>query len=558
MTTTVPRSSTGTGRGILARMTYWDRTALAVAAFVVLPLVAIVGFAATAADGGLLAYPARQVLASSAGETLVLATGVLVLALVIGVCSGWLIATYRFPGRDILAWALILPFAIPTYIAAYAYVDMMDYFGPVQSAYRALMGYQMRREYTFPEMRSPGGAIVVTALVLYPYIYIASRAAFTLQGANLMDAARNLGCSRMEALRRVVLPVVAPMLVAGATLVLLETLNDIGASQYLGVNTLTVAIYTTWLGKGNLAGAAQIALTVLAAVVGLLWLERSLRNNPRFTLGSRNYRPVTPPDLTGWRGMGALALVTLPVVLGFVMPVATLIRAGWRQFLIDGIEREMLQALGNTVMVASLATVAILMLATLLAFARRFTKLAQTRAAVRISGIGYAVPGTVLVIGLLPALGQFDRLLNDGMIAMGWTRIGLVLSGSIIAIVVAYTIRFLAIGLDQVDTGLSSLSRNTDFAAFTLGCPEHRLASHILAPALRPVLAGAAVLIFVDCLKELPATLLLRPLNFETLATQLYGHAARGGFEDGAMAALLIVAAGLLPLILMNRMMERR
>jgi iron(III) transport system permease protein len=217
----------------------------------------------------------------------------------------------------------------------------------------------------------------------------------------------------------------------------------------------------------------------------------------------------------------------------------------------------MLRALGNTMLVASLATVVILALAMLLAFAKRFSRLTQTRIAVRISGIGYAVPGTVLVIGLLPTLGLIDRLLNDGIIAAGGSRVGLVLSGSIIAIVLAYVIRFLAIGIEQAETGLSSLSRNTDFAAHTLGCPERRLAWRILTPALRPVLAGTAVLIFVDCLKELPATLLLRPLNFETLATHLYGHATRGSFEDGAMAALLIVAAGLIPLILMNRMMER-
>jgi iron(III) transport system permease protein len=218
----------------------------------------------------------------------------------------------------------------------------------------------------------------------------------------------------------------------------------------------------------------------------------------------------------------------------------------------------MLLALWNTVLVAALATALILVIAMLLAFARRFSRLAQTVAAVRLSGIGYALPGTVLVIGLLPALGLADRLINDAIIGLGGARVGLVLSGSIAAIVLAYAIRFLAIGIEQAESGLASLSRNTDFAAHTLGCAERRLAWSILAPSLKPVLAGAAVLIFVDCLKELPATLLLRPLNFETLATHLYGHAARGSFEDGAVAALLIVLAGLAPLILMNRMMGQR
>jgi iron(III) transport system permease protein len=557
MTIAIARSAAETRGGILTPRKHWDRTAIAVAVLVLLPLVAITGLALGGGEADTLAHLARHVLAPALWQTFVLATGVLALALVTGVTAGWLVATYRFPGRDILGWALILPFAVPTYISAYAYVEALDYFGPVQTAYRALLGVRLRSEYAFPEIRSMGGAIFVTSLVLYPYVYVAARAAFTMQGANLMDAARSLGCSRLEALRRVVLPVIAPMLAAAGTLVVLETLNDIGASQYLGVNTLTVAIYTTWLSKGNLAGAAQIALITLGAVIGVLWLERALRNNRRFTLTSRNYRPVTPPVLTGWRGVTAFAVTALPVVMGFALPVAVLIRGSWREFSLDGLQPEMLRALGNTVLVASLATIVILGLAMLLAFARRFSRLAQTGIAVRISGIGYAVPGTVLVIGLLPALGLIDRLINDMIIATGGSRVGLVLSGSIIAIVLAYTIRFLAIGIEQAETGLASLSRNTDFAAHTLGCPERRLAWRILAPALRPVLAGAAVLIFVDCLKELPATLLLRPLNFETLATHLYGHATRGSFEDGAIAALLIVAAGLIPLILMNRMMER-
>jgi iron(III) transport system permease protein len=558
MTAALPRGTILQRTGLAASLSGWDGTAIAVAVLVLTPLVAIVGLALGAGDGGALDHLARHVLGSALRETFVLAIGVLTLALIIGIGAGWLVATYRFPGRSILAWALILPFAVPTYISAYAYVELMDFFGPVQSAYRALFGLRLRSQYSFPEMRTPGGAIVVTALVLYPYIYIASRAAFTLQGASLLDAARSLGCSRTEAMRRVVLPAIAPLLAAGATLVLLETLNDIGASQYLGVNTLTVAIYTTWLGKGNLGGAAQIALVTLAAILGLLWLERSLRNNQRFALASRAYRPVTPPVLRGWRGMVALVLAALPVVLGFVLPVTILFKAGWRQFMLEGIQPEMLLALRNTVTVAALATTVILALALLLSFARRFTRHPLTPAAARISGFGYAVPGTVLVIGLLPVLGLFDRLINDALIASGGSRVGLVLSGSLVAIVLAYTVRFLAIGLDQTDSGLSALSRNTDFAAFTLGCPERRLAWRILAPALRPVMAGAAVLVFVDCLKELPATLLLRPLNFETLATHLYGHASRGSFEDGAIAALLIVAAGLAPLILMNRMMDHR
>ena len=529
--------------------------ALAVAAIVLLPLIAITFVAFNGL--GKTEFAALTLLIPALFDTIILTTGVLGLSMIVGLGTGWLVASYRFPGRDILSWALVLPFAIPTYIAAYAAVEAMDYFGPLQSLLREIFGWKSRNDYWFPDVRSYAGAISITALVLYPYVYVASRAAFTMQGASLMDAARSLGCSRREALLKVVLPVTWPMLVAGGTLVLLETLGDIGASQYLGLNTLTVAIFNTWLSKGNLPGAAQIALLATACVFGLLWLERGLRNNPHYVMASRQYRPVSPPRLTGWRAIGAMLLAAMPVCFGFILPVGVLLRTALRQITSEGLSTEMLAALGNTLTVATLATVIILVLALLLAFARRFTRHRSGHVLVRISAIGYALPGTVLVIGLLPVLGLLDRLVNDLVIGLGGQRIGLLLSGSLLAIVLAYVIRFLAVGLEQAETGLASLSRNVDFAAQTLGAGEKPLAWSILTPPLRPVLSGAGVMVFVECLKELPATLLLRPLNFETLATQLYGHAARGSFEDGALAAVLIVASGLLPLIVMNRLMEQ-
>jgi len=550
-------ASSAARAGPRKEFTPWDGAALAFAAVVLLPVAAIAGLAFSA-DGGALVHAGRYVLPGALTETALLVVGVLLIAAPIGVGAGWLIANFDFPGRAVLSWALVLPFAVPTYIAAYAYVEALDYFGPVQGLVRALIGQGARSSYWFPEIRSLPGAAFVSAMVLYPYIYVASRAAFAMQGASLQDAARSLGCGRFEALRRAVLPALAPMVAAGATLVVLETLNDIGASQYLGVNTLTAAIYSTWLNRGDLAGAAQIAVVALACVTGLLWLERAFRNDRRFAMGARGRRPMTPPRLVGWRGAAAAAAAAAPAALGFALPAAVLLRSGWRQLRVEGIPAELLAALGNSMKAAALATAAVIAISLLIAFARRFTRRSATGAAVRVAGLGYAVPGTVLVIGLLPALGLADRVINDAVIAAGGSRLGLVLSGSLAAILLAYVIRFLAIGIDQIDAGLSSLSRNTDYAAQTMGYTEGRVAIRILAPALRPAAAGAAILIFVDCLKELPATLLLRPLEFETLATLLYGHAARGSFEDGALAALLIVAAGLLPLLLITRIMDRR
>ncbi|MGL4636426.1 MAG: ABC transporter permease [Beijerinckiaceae bacterium] len=562
--TTVPAPSPLAGKPLLPAkygtrraFSSWDWMALAIAAFVILPVVVLLGVAFTGEASNSIILLAQTTLLSSLLDTLLLVLGVLALALLTGAAAGWVVATYDFPGRRWISWALVLPIAIPTYIAAYSYVEAFDFFGPLQTLLRTLIGYRLKSEYWFPDMRSQTGAVIVTALVLYPYVYVASRAAFATQGAHLTDAARTLGVTRTKAFRTVILPVIWPMLAAGGTLVVLETLNDIGASQYLGVQTLTVSVFNTWLNRNDLAGASQLALALLLIVVAVLWTERAIRNNKRYAVPARGSRPHQRVKLSGYRGALASCLLLLPVVAGFALPVFVLGQAALRQFRSEGIEAALLKALGNTVLVSTLATGVILMLSVVLAIAQRFTRSGIIMMANRIGGIGYAVPGTVLVIGLLPLLGSIDSGLNWLAVAAGMAKPGLLLSGTVLAIVMAYAIRFLAIGLDQAQAGLGALSRNTDYAARTLGCKESRIAAHILTPAMRPALVGSGILVFVDCLKELPATLLLRPLNFETLATTLYGHASRGSFEDGAMAAFMIVMAGLIPLVFMNRLMEK-
>ncbi len=539
-----------------SKLSAWDGTALAVSVLVLAPILALVLLAfQTGAADSILALT-RTTLGSSLLETMLLVVGVLALAGMIGLVSGWLVSTYDFPGRQWLSWALVLPFAIPTYISAYCYVEAFDFFGPLQGFLRLMLGFRLKTEYWFPDVRSLSGAIIITALVLYPYIYVASRAAFAAHGAHLTDAARSLGCNRAEAAIRVILPAIWPMLVAAGTLVVLETLNDIGASQHLGVQTLTVTIFNTWLNRNDLGGAAQLALLLLVIVMALLWLEHSIRNNKRYALPARGQRPHQRILLRGARGWFAFLITGLPVLAGFGLPAFILVQAATRQFKTDGLGGGMVKALGNTLLVSGMATVIILTLAVLLALAQRFTRSGIASGANRISMMGYALPGTVLVIGLLPLLGLFDSTINTIATSLDLTRPGLLLSGTIIAVVLAYTIRFMAIGLDQTQAGLGAFSRNMDFAARTLGCKEQRIASRILVPAIHPAIAGAGILVFVDCLKELPATLLLRPLNFETLATTLYGHASRGSFEDGAIAALLIVTAGLVPLVVMSRFLE--
>ncbi len=548
--------SAGPAPSPLTGLNRWTLAAFGVAGVVLVPVLLVLGLALKSGTQGGFIEIGGGILAGALLETGLLLAGVAALTAVMGVATAWLVVHFNFPGRRWLSWALILPFAVPTYISAYAWVEMFDYFGPVQGAVRQIFGFRSRSDYWFPDLRSMGGAVTITALVLYPYIYVAARAAFAVQGSSLDEAARGLGCGRFEALRRVVLPVIWPAIAAGMTLVVLETINDIGASQYLGVRTLTVAIYDLWLNRSSLGGAAKLALVILAIVLATLWLERWLRRDRRFSPTTRCDRPVARQTLKGWQAGLAMGACALPVMLGFGVPGLVLVSASTRQWRTEGWDSALGSALGYTVLSATLATALILVAATVVVLAQRMAKDALATGAVRLSAIGYAVPGTVLVIGLLPALGSLDGWINDVSLGLGGPRVGLVLSASLFAIVLAYAIRFLAIGIDQAQAALAGISPNTDAAARTLGCTRRELTWQILLPAMRPAMVGAAILIFVDCLKELPATLLLRPLNVETLATYLYGFAARGSFEDGAPAALMIMLAGMLPLLSLDRMIE--
>lgn len=496
-------------------------------------------------------------LANASIETAMLCAGVLVLALIVGVTTGWLVSMHDFPGRSIVSWMLVLPFAIPGYIAAYALVDFFDFFGPVQGALRQLLGVKSRSEYWFPDLRGRGGAMLVHTLTLYPYVYLASRAAFTLQSSSIHDAARLLGCRRLEAARRVLIPAIWPALAAGGTMVLLETLNDIGANQYLGVNTLSVAIFNTWQVRNDFAGAAQIAFATLATVIGLIWIERHWRQPDRFRASARGGQRLVRYRLKGFAGLAALCACLLPVLIGFVAPVSTLMSAAYREMLREGVPREFWTVTRDTVMVSGLAAALLVSVSLLGAFALRERHGRWLAVTAKLSTLGYAIPGTVLVIGLLPVMGWLDQLINQLFVSLSIPRPGAVVSGSIAAIVISYLIRFHAIGLEQLQAGLDLVSRNVDHAGRLLGAGRLEVAHRILVPAIRPSMLAAAILIFVDCLKELPATLLLRPLNFETLATSLYGHASRGSFEDGALAALVIVLCGLIALLAVNRSLDR-
>ncbi|MGJ4730737.1 ABC transporter permease [Luteimonas sp. SDU101] len=537
------------------RMDGWLLAAVLIALVVLLPLLALAWTAAQGSEG-LWSHIAANVLPRAAWNTLLLLLGVGTLVVALGTGAAWLVTAYEFPGRATMAWALLLPLAVPTYIVAYAYLDLLHPLGPVQSLLRTLLGVDSPRDFRLPDIRGLAGCIVLLGFVLYPYVYMTTRAMFMTQAASLLEAARTLGAGRVALFGRVALPLARPAIAIGAALALLETLNDIGASEFLGVQTLTVSVYTTWITRSDLPGAAQIALAMLLLVMALIALERHGRSRQRYASTLRP-RPMQRQRLNGAAAWLALALAVLPVVVGFVAPTAYLLAETWQRLGQGGGVSPMLwSSAWNTLRVAALATALtvgaglVLAWALRLAHARRAPRLAEL--ALRAGSLGYAVPGTVLAIGLLAPLAWFDA---GGNQLLEWVGIPprMLLMGSVSALVLAYALRFAIIAAGGTEAGLARIPVSLDQAARGLGHAPAAMLWRVHLPLLRPALAAAALLVFVDAMKELPATLLLRPLNFETLATWLYADAARGAYEDGAVAALLIVLAGLLPVILLAR-----
>ena len=531
--------------------------ALAAAGLVAAPLLNLVRIALSG-DGADWGHLFATVLPPAALDTALLLAGVGALAGLIGVATAWLVTAHRFPGRSLLAWTLALPLAVPTYIVAYIAADALDYFGPVQSALRWTFGWTSRSEYWFPEVRSLPGCIAVMSLVLYPYVYLSARAMFLTQSACMLEVARTLGAGRFELVRTVALPLARPALAVGLSLALLEALNDIGASEYLGVHTLTVTIYTTWLNRGSLPGAAQIACTMLLVVMALVALERRGRADRRYALSTRRPRTAEPMPLSRGAGLAAALACAVPVLLGFVLPFAVLAREVLARNLWAQVDAAFLASVAGTIGLASAATGAITAIAVAVVAASRLARGRVLGGAAFAVGLGYAVPGTVLALGLIGPLVAVDDGLNAIWRALTGERLGLVLMGSVAGVVIAYTVRFLPIATGSLAAGLDRVSGHLDDAARSLGATSRELIGRVQLPLMRPALAGAALLVFVDCLKELPATLLLRPLNVETLSTLVYGHASRGSFEDGALAALLIVLVGLWPVMRLTRSAEAR
>lgn len=529
----------------------WAAGVVALSLVALLPILTLIVMS-IGAPAGVWSHLIATVLPGATRTTLVLMAGVGCISLVLGTGTAWLVAMCRFPGRALFDWLLLLPLAVPTYIAAYCWVELFDYTGPVQTGLRTVFGWQDARDYVFPEIRSLPGAILILSSVLYPYVYLTARASFLAQSICVLDVARTLGHGPWSTFREIALPLARPALVAGVTLALMETINDIGAVEYLGVRTLTVSIYTTWLGRGSLSGAAQIAVVLLLLVFVLLWLERQSRRRQRFHHTSSRYQPLPHAALTGATGWLAAAACALPVLIGFGLPA--LLLAGYALArLPSGLDETYLTLVRHSMSLSAAAAVLAVAAGVVLVYARRQTRSRTIHGLTRLSSIGYAVPGTVLAIGLLVPLAMFDNTIDSWMRTVFGISTGLLLSGTVFAIVLAYTIRFLAVSHGAIEEGLGRVSPHVAMAARTLGRTAGGALREVHVPLIRPALVAAALLVFVDSMKELPATILLRPFNFETLATYVYSYASLERFEDAALPALTIVIAGLVPVALINR-----
>lgn len=525
--------------------------ATAVALATLIPFAALLVLA-TGDAAGVWPHLVANVIPRATVETVLLIGGVGLFAAAVGVTSAWLVSRYRFFGRGFLHWALVMPLAVPTYLSAYCFVELLDYAGPVQRALRAVGGFASPGEYWFPDVRSLPGAVLVMTAVLYPYVYLTCRLVFEMQGTAVIDTSRVLGVGGWPLFRRVALPLARPAVAAGATLAMLEALNDIGAVEMLGVRTLTFSVFDTWLNRSSLAGAAQIACVMLVFVAVLAALERRARGDRRYAPKGSAGRGQSLAPLAGWRSGLAFVACALPPAVGFAAPVGLMLRQAWKrphQLADPALQAAALDSLAVSFAAALAAVIAAL---AILAAQRRRPP-GWLALACRLSTLGYAVPGSVLAIGALFAFTRFDNALDAFMRAQFGFSTGLLVSGTAAIVVYGLTVRFLAVAHGAIESGYSRLSEHVAMAARTLGRSEAHTLFSVELPILARAIATAGLFVFVDTVKELSATVLLRPFNFSTLAIFVYEKASRGLFEEATVAALAIVAIGVVPVFLLSR-----
>lgn len=498
---------------------------------------------------------ADTVLPEYVGTSLTLCLGVGFGVAVIGVMTAWLTAMHDFPGRKVFEWALVLPLAMPAYVMAYVYTDFLQFVGPVQTSLREFFEWR-RGDYYFPDIRTLPGAMLMFVFVLYPYVYLLARTAFLERAGGVLEAARTLGIGPWRAFFTISLPLARPAVAAGVALALMETLADYGTVAYFAVNTFTTGIYRAWFSLGDRIASAQLAAILLGFVLLLVVIERLTRGRARYHNTSQRVRP---PVSRLPRGAGLLAMLAcaLPLILGFLLPATLLLRMafgeGDSQF-----GARFITLAGNSLTLAGLTALVAVVLAVLLAYSARLTKTMLSRSLNRLVGLGYAVPGTVIAVGVLIPVTRLDNWLAAQWLAWFGVNPGLLLTGGIAALIYAYLVRFLAVALQTVEASLSKITPSMDDAARSLGLGQGSTLRRVHVPILRGSLFTAGLLVFVDVMKELPATLVMRPFNFDTLATQTYVLASDERLTEASTAALAIVAVGLLPLIALSRQISRQ
>lgn len=532
------------------RLNGWSAFAVTVALVVAVPVLVVVAHIFLVPTGDVWHHLAETLLPAYVGNSLKLMLGVGTGTIVIGVGTAWLVTMCRFPGRRLFEWALLLPLAVPAYVIAYTYTGLLEYAGPVQESLRGLMGWQ-RGDYWFPEIRSLGGAIAMLTLVLYPYVYLLSRAAFLEQSVCVLEVSRTLGRSPLNSFFSIALPLARPAIATGVALALMETLNDFGTVQYFAVDTFTTGIFRTWYGLGEPAAAAQLAAVLMLFILVLVVAERLSRGRGRTHHTSNRYRALPGFRLSPVRRGLALLACALPLALGFIVPAVMLAQWAW-QTGSEMIDRTFVSHALNSFTLASVAAVLAVAIAVLIAYGMRLRPSNLTAVSARLASMGYAVPGAVIAVGVLIPFAWADGVLNDVSARVFGVRPGLLLSGTIVAVTFAYVVRFLAVSLNTVESSLAKITPHMDDAARMLGSKPARTLVRVHLPIMGGSLLTAGLLVFVDVMKELPATLILRPFNFDTLAIRTYQLASDERLADSSSAALAIVLVGIIPVILLS------
>ncbi|MCP4078015.1 MAG: iron ABC transporter permease [Gammaproteobacteria bacterium] len=528
----------------------WQPGIVLVALLLSIPVLTIAGFVFEP-SGENWEHLKQTVLPEYLTNSVLLVLGVTAGTLSIGVSTAWLTAMCQFPGKKSFVWLLLLPLSMPAYIIAYTYTGLFDFAGPVQTQLREWTGWGYG-DYYFPEVRSLGSAISMLSLVLYPYVYLLARAAFLEQSICVLEVSRTLGCNAWSSFYRVALPLARPAIVAGLSLALMETLADYGTVSYFGIGVFTTGIFRTWFGLGDSVAAAKMAALLLMFVFTLVVIERVSRRQARYNHTTNKYTQLPEYRLTGLKAILAFMVCLFPVALGFLLPAGQL--SSWAILTYqDMVDEAFLRLTFNTVLLGLLAAFLSVMLALFLAYGKRMLATRSVNVSIRVAATGYAIPGTVVAVGIIIPFAWLDNSIDDFMRTQFDISTGLILSGSLFAVMFAYMVRFLAVSLQTVESGLGKIKPCMDDAARTLGYRPRETLFKIHMPLMKGSILTALLIVFVDVMKELPATLILRPFNFNTLAVRAFELASDERLADSSTAALMIVVAGLLPVIFLSK-----